>query len=120
MYQAPATIWNEIAETQELRTTWAEQMFPLPQEDLARALENEAAKVAELAGSEVVAAAYLVVMPLLWEAQAIRAWTQEAGPNAALPPVETVDGALALAKGDYPLTPGEVQILRELLLVEPE
>lgn len=120
MHQAPAAIWNEIAETQDLRTGWAEQMFPLPQEDLDRALANEAAKVAELAGSEVVAAAYLAVMPLLWEAQAIRAWTQEAGPNAALPPVETVAGALALAQGDYPLTPGEVGILRELLLVEPE
>lgn len=120
MYQAPAAIWNEIAETQTLRTGWAEQMFPLPQADLDRALENEAAKVAELAGSQVVAAAYLVVMPLLWEAQAIRAWVQEAGPHASLPPVETVDGAVALAQGDYPLTAGEAQILRELLLVEPE
>ena len=120
MHQAPAAVWNQIAEMGPLRTGWAEQMFPLPDESLNLALENEATRVAELLGSQVAAAAYLVVMPMLWEAKAIRHWQAAAGPNPAVFPLETVDQALQVAQGDHLLTPAEVQAIRELLLVEPE
>ena len=50
---------------------------------------------------------------------AIQRWVSQNGPNPALPPVPTVDAAMQVAMGDYPLTPDEAQALRALLLVEP-
>ena len=119
MRNAPAALWNEIADSQTLRTGWAEQMFPLPDDLLAKALDLEEQRVAEQLGSPLAAAAYLVVMPLLWEGAAIQRWVSQNGPNPALPPVQTVDAAMQVAMGDYPLTPDEAQALRALLLVEP-
>lgn len=119
MYQAPAAIWNAIAETGPLRTKWAEQMFPLPTEVLADELAVEESRLTKESGEPLVALAYLVVMPLLWEAEAIRRFKAKVGPVPSLPTVETVDAALAVAQGDYPLTPQEVQILRAMLLREP-
>lgn len=119
MYQAPATVWNEIAETQTLRTPWAEQMFPLPEEDLLQALRNEEERLEEETGSQVLAAAYLTVMPLLWEHRAIRLYQEAAGPKASLPAVESVDQALAVASGDFLLTPEERRMLARMLLVPP-
>ena len=121
MYQAPATIWNAVAETGPLRTGWAEQMFPLPQEEMDAAIEAEVARLRALVGADsVIPAAYLVTMPLLWEQEAIRNLTDRVGPIGSLPPVETVDDAMAIALGDFPLTPDEAQTLRAMLLVPPE
>jgi hypothetical protein len=120
MFNAPASVWNAIAETQDLRTGWAQQMFPLPQDSLDLAVQNELDRVANETGSKVLAAAYLLVMPLLWEAKAIRAWTAQSGPQGSLPPVETVDQAMAIAQGDFLLEPQERKTLRAMLLVEPQ
>lgn len=120
MFQAPARLWNEIAEIGPLRTGWAEQMFPLPAEMMQDAINKELDRVTEETGSPVLAAAYLVTMPLLWEAVAIRNYLAKVGPQGSLPPLETVDDALAVAKGDYPLEPQEVEQLRRMLLVEPQ
>lgn len=119
MFNAPASVWNAIAETQELRTEWAQQMFPLPQEDLNLALRNEEERLEEETGSQVTAVAYLLTMPLLWEAQAIRNWQDETSPLPSLPPLENADQAVALARNEYLLTPDEAQTLKALLLVEP-
>ena len=119
MFQAPASVWNAIAETQTLRTAWAEQMFPLPQDEMDVAVKGELDRVEAQTGSKVLAAAYLVVMPLLWEAEAIRGWTAQNGPLASLPPVESVAQAMAVAQGDYLLTPDEAQTLRAMLLAPP-
>ena len=120
MFQAPASLWNAIAESQPLRTGWAQQMFPLPQDQLDLAVNNELERITQETGSGILAAAYLVVMPLLWEAKAIRAWTDQNGPQGSLPPVQTVDQAMAVAQGDYPLTPDERKTLRAMLLAEPQ
>lgn len=119
MYQAPATVWNEIAETQTLRTPRAEQMFPLPQEDLSQALRNEEKRLEDETGSQVLAAAYLTVMPLLWEHRAIRLYQEAEGPKASLPAVENLDAAMSVAESDFLLTPAEKARLREMLLVKP-
>ena len=119
MYQAPARVWNQIAETQDLRTEWAKKMFPLPQDLMDEEVQAELDRISQEPGSKIVAAAYLVTMPLLWEATAIAAFNDQYGPLASLPPVETVDDAMAIAVGDYPLDPAEKATLRKLLLVEP-
>lgn len=119
MYQAPAAIWNRIAETQPLRTDWARQMFPLPADDLARALEAEEARLAEEAGSAVVAAAYLTVMPLVWEAEAIRAFQEEHGPTGSLPMIETAQEAAVIASADFPMTADQIRTLRSMLETKP-
>lgn len=120
MYQAPATIWNALAATGLLRTEWAQEMFPLPQEELTESLAAEEKRLMAETGSGVLTAAYLTVMPLLWEQEAIRALTEQEGPIGSLPPVETVDDAMAVATGDFLLSPDEKRTLRAMLLVPPE
>lgn len=118
MYQAPATIWNAVAEF-PLRTTWAEQMFPLPGDLLQEELQAEEDRLVAETGSKVLTAAYLTVMPLLWERMAISQYKAEAGEVASLPAVETVDDALAVAVGDFPLSETDKTRLREMLLIKP-
>ena len=119
MFQAPAPIWNQIAETQDLRTEWAQKMFPLPQDLMDEEIQAEVDRITQETGSPIVAAAYLVVMPLLWESQAIAAFNAQYGPMPSLPPVENVDDAMAIAVGDYPLDQQEKATLRALLLAPP-
>ena len=120
MYQAPARVWNQIAEAGPLRTGWAEQMFPLPDDLLLLGLENEEKRLAQILPNGKTVAAYLTVMPMLWEAQAIRNWQAVAGPSMAVFPLESVEQAMRVAMGDYRLEPQEQEALRALLLVEPE
>ena len=120
MFQAPASVWNQIAETQDLKTDWANLMFPLPQDQLDLAMENELQRVKGETGSPVVAAAYLLTMPLLWEVEAIRNWQEQTGQVLpSLPILETVPQAMAVARGDYLLDQPEAEILRRMLLLEP-
>lgn len=119
MHQAPAAIWNQIAETQTLATTWAEQMFPLPPEDLDLALQAEEERLTEQAGSAKVAAAYLTVMPLVWEREAIAAFQAENGMQASLPMIETAQEAVIVASKDFPMTQAEQKILHGMLQTAP-
>ena len=118
MYQAPAAIWNAIAETQPLKTGWAQQVFPLPEAEMDLALEREEARLTADVGGQV-ASAYLVVMPLLWEQTAIRHFKAAGGPGNSLPMVETVQQAVMLASRDYPLTKAQQTSLERLLETEP-
>lgn len=122
MYQIAARVWNQIAETQPLQTEWAQQMFPLPQDELNKALDLEADRVAaEVGGDRQVALAYLSVMPLLWERKAIsRFLTENASLIQALPPIETVPEAVNAASMDRPLTSTQQNRLATLLQVLPE
>ena len=120
MHQAPAAIWNRIAETQTLATEWAEQMFPLPAEEMEAALEAETDRLAAgAAGSDLVAHAYRVVMPLVWERKAIAAFQTENGPMASLPVIETAQEAVIVASKDYPLTKAEQKTLSAMLRTAP-
>ena len=116
MHQVAATIWNQIAEQQPLATGWAQQMFPLPEDDLDRALEREEARL----GGGAVAAAYLRLMPLLWERTAILNFLSE-NPSllAALPTPESPAEALQMARADFSLTPNEQKLLLEMLKKRP-
>ena len=115
MHQVSAAIWNRIAETQTLATEWAQQMFPLPEADLDKALEREEARVGARANPHV-AAAYLKIMPLLWERTAISSFLRE-NPNLrhALPTIEDLGEAMEIATRDFRLTAWEQVKLRALL-----
>ena len=120
MHQAPAAIWNAIAETQNLRTTWAQQMFPLPPDEMALALEREETRLAEEAGGDaLVAAAYLRVMPLVWEAEAIERFSEANGPIPSLPLIQTAQEAVIVASNDYPMTKAQQQTLSKMLKTAP-
>ncbi len=118
MWSQPARIWNEISETQELQTAWAEQMFPLPQELLDKALDNEATRIEQKTGDPTVANAYLEVMPLLWERKAIERYVAKTGRNVQ--PLVDVSEAVIVASRDRPLTVSQQEQLRDLLLIEPK
>jgi hypothetical protein len=119
MDQQQAEVWNHLAETRPLRTEWAKQMFPLPEEMMAAALEKERERLRPELG-EVVTEAYLAVMPLLWEAPAILA-AQATGHYLVenLQALETVPEALVAASRDYRLTVKEQKLLERKLRTAP-
>jgi hypothetical protein len=118
MYQVPAQIWQAVAEMEMLRTDWAREVFPLPQDLLDEAIETMVVNLRAKA-NETLPAPYLTVMPLLWEQEAIRTYLETAGPMAAFPPIETVDDAMAVAIGDFLMTQDEKATLRAMLLAPP-
>jgi hypothetical protein len=68
----------------------------------------------------IVAAAYLLVMPLLWERRAIRTFKdQHPEMNRALPPVETVEDAVEMASEEFALDSNQKQQLDALLEKPP-
>lgn len=117
MFHAPAATWNRIAE-HELQSDLAQRLFPLPEEELAEAIDAELEELTatQTEGDEVLAAAFLKVAPSLWEREAIRAYRAETlDPE---PPIaETVDEALAIADGDYHLSEEQRDRLEALLLI---
>ena len=119
MHQAPAMMWNLIAETQDLATDWAQQMFPLPPEEMDKALDREEQRLTPEAGSAKVAAAYLMVMPLLWERTAIAAFKQAHGHQGSLPTIESAQEAVIVASQDFPLTQAEQATLHSMLQTAP-
>lgn len=120
MHGVAARIWNEIAATQPLATGWAQQMFPLPAEELETALAREEAKLVRSRIPAIVAASYLEVMPLYSERIAISRWKAMTDSGIqALPTIESPDEAVALASRDRPLTPWQQTLLRSLLASPP-
>lgn len=120
MHQAAAKYWNEIAKSQSLKTEWARQMFPLPQEDMNLALENEEKRLTQETSSPVLASAYLKIMPLLWENEAISSYLENV-PNlrAAILPIKSDAEAITVASVDFQLTKAELGKLAEMLKEPP-
>lgn len=120
MYQAAAEVWNQIAEEQPLQTPWAQQMFPLPTEQMAQALEAEEKRLTKTLGSAMLASIYLKMMPVLWERVAISKFLNR-HPNlmGAIQPIESPSEAVLIASRDYPLTPPQQQLLLKHLRARP-
>lgn len=120
MHQAAAKFWNEIARTQTLKTEWAQQMFPLPQEQLDQALEREEQRLTRETNDPQVASAYLKIMPLLWENEAISKFLN-ANPSmtVAMPTLQSLSEALMVARKDFRLTNGQMAKLKTLLNAPP-
>jgi hypothetical protein len=120
MHQAAATYWNQIAESQELATCWAEDMFSLPQDTLDLALEHEERRLINEGADFQVAGAYLKFMPLLWERKAISNFLLD-NPSlrVAMPPMEDLYGTLLAAQADFSLNSFQIEELGELLKKPP-
>lgn len=119
MHQVATRVWNEIGETVPLATTWAQQMFPLPTDQMAKALDREEKRLS-MKDKPVVVAAYLLVMPLLWERAAIAKFkTEHPEMIEVLPEVESVQEAVMLASQEFPLDKRQQQRLARLLQTEP-
>jgi len=116
MHQAAARYWNEIAKSQPLKTEWAQQMFPLPQEDMDLALENEENRLFRETNNPILVCAYLKIMPLLWENVAISNYLED-NPSlrVAIPPIESIPEAILIARKDFHLTTRELMKLGEML-----
>ncbi|MET4482973.1 hypothetical protein [Bradyrhizobium sp. F1.13.3] len=120
MHQAAARYWNQIAESQPLKTEWAQQMFPLPQEDMDLALANEEKRLIRETSNPVLAAAYLKIMPLLWENAAISTYLKDnPSQKAAIPPIENIAEAIMIASKDFRLTTRELMKVGEMLEEPP-
>ena len=119
MHQIAARVWNEIAEQGDLKTAWAKRVFPMNASRMDRAL-NLATEKLEKTQPPLVAAAYLMVMPLLWEQDAIVEYLGEHPEmSAALPEVTAVDEAVMLASREFPLDESQQKRLAALLAEPP-
>ena len=110
-----APIWNQIAETQTLKTVWARKAFKLDGMAMAE-LEDKEYKTLKAKVGQDVAASYQDVMPLLTENVAISKFIQEQ-PNyrQALPEIVSIAEAVILAPQERPLNPMQQKQLANLL-----
>ena len=111
-------VWNQIAETQQLKTAWAKKAFALNPEEMQQAEDKEYRALARTVGHDV-AASYQDVRPLLLENEAISRFTQ-AQPmyREALPEVTSIAEALILASMERPLSQTQQKLLRRLLAAD--
>jgi len=110
-------IWNQIAETQELQTKWAQKAFRLDSDGMIELEDKEYGELKANHGQEV-AAALLDVKPLLLENVAISRFIQSKGDPGlrnALPEVVTVSEAVMMATMDRWLTEAQHEQLKALL-----
>ena len=111
-------VWNQIAETQKLKTAWAKKVFALNPEEMQQAEDKEYKALARAVGHDV-AASYQDVKPLLLENEAISRFTQ-AQPmyREALPEVTSIAEALTLASMERPLSQTQQKLLKMLLAAD--
>ena len=114
-----APIWNEIAKTQELKTAWARMAFSLDPAKMAELEDQEFGKLKAKHGA-AIASAFLDLKPLLLERKAISAHLRKHPElNQALPEVNSISEAVALASMDRPLSRTEQKQLTALLQAIP-
>ena len=119
MHQIAVKVWNEIAEQGDLNTAWAKRVFPMSEAKMDRALSLATDNLQKTHPS-LVAAAYLMVMPLLWERDAIVEYvTDHPEMTSALPEVTAVDEAVMLASREFPLDESQQKTLAALLAEPP-
>ena len=110
-----APIWNEIAETQKLKTAWARRVFSMNNQELAEEEDREYKALKPKVG-QAVASSYLDLKPLLLENVAISKYTQgHPQYRGALPEVVSIAEAIALASADRRLSREQQTSLRSLL-----
>lgn len=120
MHQAPASLWNQVAKTQNLRTAWAKDLFPLNQEALDKELDLQLEQL-QAAGHPVkVALAYQLALPLVLERDALQAFVAEQGNldlKAVFPETNNPVEAARLGALEYDLN--ELQRENLLALLRP-
>ena len=118
MQQVPASVWNQIAQTQPLRNPSMRALFPMDQQALDNALTAQALTLEMNGQTDSVINAYQLMAPLLAENQAISAYINQTGHSdlrSALPEVLNATEAVAIAAQDRPLNANEQSELLTLL-----
>lgn len=118
MYQAPASLWNQVWRTVPLQTEWGKVMFSLDQEQLLEALEEQAKELIAAGHSNKVALAYQTMLPLCLEHQALAAFvaqTEQPELLTVFPEVTTLAEAVNLGAKEYDLRVEDVRDLYRLL-----
>lgn len=118
MQQVPASVWNEIARTQELSNPSMKMLFEMKQSVMDGALEMQARALEKSGVPDSVINAYQQMAPLLAENQAISRYIEQTGNSdlrLALPEILNAQEAVAIASQDRPLSSSEQSALLELL-----
>ena len=111
-----AKIWNEIAEQGNLGTSWAQKAFRMNEDELIELEDREYQELEDKNVDPEVIRAFLDVRHLLTERAAIAAYVKKHPElRGALPEVNSVNEAILLVTGDWPLSQSETLQLRELL-----
>lgn len=122
MHPIPQAVWNKVANFRKLRTWWAEVMFNLEDEDLAqKAQETVSETLRERNVPEATILAYLTLLPLLMEPDAIRSFVEEHPQYLdALPEVLNRQEAIELARLEWPLMDATETEALQMLLPETQ
>lgn len=120
MYSINARTWNLVAQAAPLRTEFARRIFPLDQEQMNNALNQEEDSLRAQGVPSEVALALVQVGPLLWENPAIMVFVAN-NPNflGTLPDLATVSEAVSRATQEFSLTTSEQKVLARLLRKPP-
>lgn len=119
MQQVPASVWNQIAQTQPLQNPSMQLLFPMNQTQLDAALASQAQALAQAGQTDSVINAYQLMAPLLAENQAISQYINQTGHSdlrSAMPEVLNAPEAVAIASQENPLNASEQKALLNLLL----
>ena len=126
MQQVPMRFWNEIAQTQEMKSPLWAAMFSLSPEQLSGATDDLTKALKLLVQDERVMLAYLLAAPLLVENEAISRYLIETDSlhlRSSMPELQTVGEAVILASREYRLKPSQqrqLDLLLKLALETPE
>lgn len=116
MVSLPAKVWNEIAELGPIRTEWAKERFPLNDEGIQQAEEQDADQLDSDGVDPMIVQAFLDARPLLLEREAIARYVlRHPELRGTLPEVNSINEAILLVTGDWPLSQSETERLRTLL-----
>ncbi len=117
MTQVAASVWNQIAESQNLLSPAAKISFKLNPEQLDHQNHIWLNLLEDQKAPEKVALCLPTYLPLLAEHRAINQFvSQHPQLRNALPEVLSVEEAVELAKVDHRLTPTEQESLAKILL----
>lgn len=118
MFQVPAAVWNQIAETQEIQSPAMKTLFLMDQDEMTAALSQQADALSQSGVPDSVINAYQTMAPLLMEHEAISEFinqTDNSTLRAGLPEVLNAPEAVGIANQDRTLTQSEQQQLLEML-----
>lgn len=123
MFQVPAAVWNQIAETQQMRFPAMKALFSMDQDGITEAMNSQASALSQNGVPDSVINAYQKMGPLLAESQAISRYINQMDSlnlRDALPEVLSAAEAVAIARQEVPLSNSEEeQLLTMLTPLEP-
>lgn len=118
MNQLPQIIWNQIAYEQPLKTKWGKKMFNLTEKEIDKEMDKEARQLSQKGYSNKAITAYLTVLPMLLENEAIRTFMQTEDNldlMQMMPEIYSAEEAVRLMTAEYRLMDNQQRELMEML-----